>query len=289
VALWKDRETGWVPIKLEKGVGAALLTITAKWKEEFTADGRSDHGNAATFIWSGMQDLQATEKEREDARKDLKSRQQESSESSKSTDVLELSIISYLVDIFMDIPSHLIERIQHWAIAAEYNAGKGKQPLLRPFESLERRLRVAIRLFATKGRKWPPDQYVYAVKQLGAFISQENEKLSDKPVVKSVALKSRLTRWKRLVEKAQAALEREQAALPSKSADAQETMIDPSDVKRLNRLVYLSVLWAVHNRLQNLKYSRLVDASKRPNLKLQESIDKLLSYTEECQEKYSGY
>lgn len=289
VALWRDQQTGWEPIELEKGDEAILLTISAKWKEEFTADGRSDHCNAATFVLTGRRNLRTSEKEKEDARSDLQNSPVESSETSKSTDVLELSTVSYLVDIFMDIPSPLIGRIQNWAVAAEAD---GEQVLrtLRPFASLECRLRAGIDLFSSKGRKWPPDQYIYAVRQLGWFISEVNENVPYAMPHTNDELKSKLSRWRILVEKANAGLAREQDSPVLKNADSEELGIDPSDVKRLNRLIYLSVLWAIHNRLETLTHRQTRNgAQKRTNPKLQASIAGLLRYTEECQEKYSGY
>jgi hypothetical protein len=292
VALWKDQETGWAPIELDKGAGAILLTISAKWKEEFTADGRSDHGNAATFILSGRQQLKVSGKEKQNARRSLARRQKDDSESSKSTDVLELSIMSYLVDIFMDIPNVLIERIKNWAIAAEENAEAGADDVrktLKPFDSLERRLRVGIEMFAKRGRSWPPNEYKYGVEQLARFISEENLSV-DFTRPDKVALNCKLERWKRLVEKANAALALEQESAPSKSADSKATGVSPSDRKRLNRLVYLSILWAIHNRLENLQQDRKTHlVQKRPNSKLKKSLEGLLEYTQECQERYSGY
>lgn len=295
VALWRDQLTGWAPIKLEKGDESVLLTISAKWKEEFTADGRGDHGNAATFILTGRHHLRASDREKEAARADLETRREDRTVTSKSTDVLELSTMSYLVDIFMDIPSPLVRRIKSWAVAAEedggpaQNGGPGLQTP-RPFETLEQRLRAGIHLFASRGRKWPPAQYVYAVRLLGRFIGEENENVPYKMKTTQAALRSKLSRWRKLVRKAHDALAGEQGSPPSTNADSEELGIEPSDVSRLNRLVYLSVLWAIHNRLENLMRDSPKNAvRKKPNFKLRESIAELLKITDECQEKFSGY
>ncbi|HKP74456.1 MAG TPA: hypothetical protein VJT67_02885, partial [Longimicrobiaceae bacterium] len=49
---WKDRRTGWEPIRVPDGGDCAvLLTLNAEWVEEFAADGRSDRGAASLVVF----------------------------------------------------------------------------------------------------------------------------------------------------------------------------------------------------------------------------------------------
>lgn len=53
VGLWRDAATGWREIRLPPGHDAVLMTLSPVRREEFTADGRSDHGTAALITLDG--------------------------------------------------------------------------------------------------------------------------------------------------------------------------------------------------------------------------------------------
>jgi hypothetical protein len=57
VALWKDSTGSAKEITLREGDSALLLTITASWIHEWAADGRSDDGNAAELVLSGVEPI----------------------------------------------------------------------------------------------------------------------------------------------------------------------------------------------------------------------------------------
>jgi hypothetical protein len=57
ISLWKDHVKGWHLVELGEGAEAALLTISADWQEEYTADGRGDHQNASTFKLEGVRQI----------------------------------------------------------------------------------------------------------------------------------------------------------------------------------------------------------------------------------------
>jgi len=54
VALWKDRFKGAVEIELAQGHDAIAVSLSIRYREEFTADGRGDGGKAAFPILSGV-------------------------------------------------------------------------------------------------------------------------------------------------------------------------------------------------------------------------------------------
>ncbi|MGO4883252.1 MAG: hypothetical protein ACLP59_20890 [Bryobacteraceae bacterium] len=54
VALWKDRFNGATEIELPQGAEAIAISLSTRYAEEFTADGRGDGGNAAFPILSGV-------------------------------------------------------------------------------------------------------------------------------------------------------------------------------------------------------------------------------------------
>jgi hypothetical protein len=59
VALWKDRFNGATEIELPSGNDAIAISLSTRYHEEFTADGRGDDTNAAFPILSGMHPISA--------------------------------------------------------------------------------------------------------------------------------------------------------------------------------------------------------------------------------------
>jgi hypothetical protein len=60
IALWKDPAEGAREIDLEPDAAAVVLTVAAEFVEEFTADGRSDHGAAVRLVLTGITQIHAT-------------------------------------------------------------------------------------------------------------------------------------------------------------------------------------------------------------------------------------
>jgi hypothetical protein len=54
IALWKDAEKGAIEIELPEGNDAVVISLNVRYKEEWAADGRSDHKNAGYPILSGI-------------------------------------------------------------------------------------------------------------------------------------------------------------------------------------------------------------------------------------------
>jgi hypothetical protein len=60
IALWKDPAEGAREIDLEPDADAVVLTLAAEFVEEFTADGRSDHGAAVRLVLTGVEQIRAS-------------------------------------------------------------------------------------------------------------------------------------------------------------------------------------------------------------------------------------
>jgi hypothetical protein len=61
IALWKDPAEGAREIDLEPEAVAVVLTLSAEFVEEFTADGRSDHGAAVRLVLTKVHQIRASE------------------------------------------------------------------------------------------------------------------------------------------------------------------------------------------------------------------------------------
>jgi hypothetical protein len=59
VALWKDRFNGATEIELPPGNDAIAVSLSIRYREEFTADGRGDGGTAAFPVLSGVHPINA--------------------------------------------------------------------------------------------------------------------------------------------------------------------------------------------------------------------------------------
>jgi hypothetical protein len=59
IALWKDPAEGAREVDLDVGADAVVLTVAAEFVEEFTADGRSDHGAAVRLVLTGVTQIRA--------------------------------------------------------------------------------------------------------------------------------------------------------------------------------------------------------------------------------------
>lgn len=71
IALWKDPAEGAREIDLEPNAEAVVLTLAAEFVEEFTADGRSDHGAAVRLVLTNVQQIRAIEPTRRTRSKTL--------------------------------------------------------------------------------------------------------------------------------------------------------------------------------------------------------------------------
>jgi len=61
VALWKDALKGVTEIEMPAGCGAVAVSLSNRYREEFTADGRGDDQRAAFPILSGVHPISAPE------------------------------------------------------------------------------------------------------------------------------------------------------------------------------------------------------------------------------------
>ncbi len=59
IALRKDRFKGATEIELPEGCGAVAISLSTRYYEEFTADGRGDDASAAFPILSGVHPISA--------------------------------------------------------------------------------------------------------------------------------------------------------------------------------------------------------------------------------------
>lgn len=108
IGLWKDSINGWKEVKSKYEKGAVSFTISAKFMEEFTLDGRSDKNAASVFQFETIEPIQIELKEN-----DIKENENDQNDSlfidstnnwiKFGNDIRDLSFIFYYIDTFWDI------------------------------------------------------------------------------------------------------------------------------------------------------------------------------------------
>ncbi|MEM9829190.1 MAG: hypothetical protein AAF944_01055 [Bacteroidota bacterium] len=121
VALWKDQITGWNSLRLGETKEAILLTASADWVEEYTADGRSDHRNASVFKFEGKRrfSLEGTTTEEsegkvEEEASDVEDYQPDFEWRGNWLDIKELSAATFALDTLVKLEGHKAEIITDW-------------------------------------------------------------------------------------------------------------------------------------------------------------------------------
>jgi len=262
IALWKGSNSGWESIDLANDSEAVLLSIWADFKEEFTADGRSDGGVTAALRLEEVHQLRGDEQLRLSPPKAvLKSR---------PLDLKELTAFSFLADAIIDAPSHLIHEFR-----LKVERSHGPFPLvdgIKPFSGIWRQIENALekeKALAKKKEKVPKKSastgkapswlraFDDTVGQLCRFMIVRNKELNDwllspadtqeeaeQKIEQATKYDNNLKRWDSLVDDALvqlAKLEVDSLALADDDVHKEKF--------RLDRVIYISVIWAIYNRL----------------------------------------
>ena len=214
IGLWKDQEKGWYPISISSEGDnddslIKILTVSAVWKSEQTADERADRQNSAVFTYQGIvpidqkivnqqdglrgqflsagedddsgnlgSDLEAVEKEPRNKNGSQRGRRADARRKRQKTlKMCELTLFTYYVDALVDQrsdPGRLREWFGHAVDYPEQTAGK-----LHPFE----RELVDFLVYSINTRDMVPDELptphlvmaVDLVTKLGVKASRKGE------------------------------------------------------------------------------------------------------------------
>lgn len=273
VALWRDQEQGWHQIELPDATArrpaheAALLTVTAHWKTEYTADGRDDRGNAALFVLEGVQTLEsvgavssAPSNGASESAKKLADVQE------KHSDLLEVTLSTYLADALLDSPASERERIVRWAKANReepYEDAIGRLPVRQLQERLFARARLRRHRPSDDDQASPPDEvdhlsgeYAWVadrlMHRLGSFAPSlaegDADRLKSEPAVRR--------RYELIVRDCKKHLD----DMDPRSGGAddsgwQGTPFTDERARRVHIGVSLLILWAVHKRISERRRS----------------------------------
>ena len=216
VSFWKDHVGGTETLELGPDGRAVLLTISAQRKVEYTADGRSD-AQSAFFTFQGSRELTGDRRRRRKAERP----REEAHRWATEIDARHLTVFSFFVDAVLDAPTDTRKTLQVWVTPSfDAQAPPGRQP----FQTIWKRVSETVR-----GSEHEAREFGSAVATLDNLIMEfEKKNGSSQPL---------LARWEALVETAAERL---------RHIDEDKGVL--AGPVRIERLVCLLVLWAVHNR-----------------------------------------
>ncbi|HEY0014917.1 MAG TPA: hypothetical protein VGC13_01315 [Longimicrobium sp.] len=175
VGLWRDAVNGWHPIDLPKGSEALLLTISADWQQEFSADNRGDHQSAATFKFEGVRPLVlepplAGDRGAPPARDDVS----ETGLTARWQDMRELSAATFAIHTLLHLRRQTdVPRVLEWVLASPAVA---EHAYSEPLRELIEQIRIAQQHpeqagIATKAVGWPTDSMRAAIETVREFFA----------------------------------------------------------------------------------------------------------------------
>lgn len=246
VALWKDQKTGYCEVPIQAGDGAAVLTMSAEFLHELTADGRDDDGFASSIVLHGYHTLPRVTSV-------------SAAHSSPSTaglktgdplDIAELSILTHLVDSALDHDQAIVDAMCNIALTEKVTCKS-----LRFARDLIERIWAA--------RSVPVDEFSRVRPDMEYAVAVFREVMRD---VNSGSDQRR--RQAKLLE----------AAEVTRARRPQVTVLGPRQLsaeesRRVYQMVGQSILWALHMRLDMLRRSGQLTQSDSRQL---DAIERLL-------------
>lgn len=171
VALWKDSIGGYQEISAPKALddesAAVVLTVTATWREEFTADGRGDGTSAAVFEFQGTHPIVIKSSNdnvnNDDALKPVHSEQY---------DFLEISLFSYLTDTILSAPSDIIDALRALILGEAVDGVLGSVKVLSDLLS---RVESSIQTVLGKENRESFRPFVHWICDFMKYIQEEDE------------------------------------------------------------------------------------------------------------------
>lgn len=317
IALWKDQIKGWHTVNLEKSnrtfslqkdpqegaaaayPNAALLTISADWKEEYTADGRSDGGSAAAFKIEGDRPIliETVQNQNQSRNNEDANELNEPKPDFKGgwPDIRELSAITFALDALINAHGNYFDSIKGWLLFNEQEISKINNRIYgkRNYKQLISLMRESLinpencgiasdvkkqspsngksKLKATPisdDDKWPSTSMIFALNEIDKW---KKSFLKDKD-------KTTFEYWSDLFEKAKTMLPSNQEVHYHDHQEKEE-----KEQKRVNRGIPIAVLSALHNRIERFRGTKYkgwmldsVNATPYEAQKLLENIETTL-------------
>jgi hypothetical protein len=240
VALWKDQITGWKEIQLDEDEDAKILTITATWKQEFTADGRGDSGMAAVFSLQGEHSIRVD---------DFQAKERPKVQTSEPFDLRELAAFTFLADAALGVPPEIVDNLGQWALNRRHSSEDWLMKGFLPGDSI----------FTAICRANPDSEGTLRKTRFNRFIDVLTEKIKTVEPNGTSYLENLVATAESILQE----IDRKSKLPKGKGRPDAFTL-------RVEIYSALAILWAVHKRL----------ADRRRSRGLTSETEKLLSYIE---------
>jgi hypothetical protein len=251
VGLWRDQITGWHAVDLSEGQDAILLTISADWTAEYTADGRGDHQNAAVFKFEGSRghvfptSLEAKDrlpkKEESESREPTDQESQDHAELyGRWADIREITAITYALDAAIENRGQEFGKVKAFLLGDPKSSQVDGMPrqlshLIRLVSAAERRPEH-VGVAARQEEEWPTAFFREAVGVMEEWLSDHSNVAEDTAEY-----------WQHLIKEANERLSALERAPEEENAD----------LRRAKRSIPIAVLAALYNRVEKLRRTRL--------------------------------
>jgi hypothetical protein len=268
--LWKDQPTGWRKLALEREDQALLLTISANFTEEFTADGRGDHAFASVFQYDGLD------------RCDLADPTQNGDEPPDFglkfgdwADIRQLTAATFVMDCVLDERGMDVDVAIGWFLA---KPARGKSRLSRIINTMTHAFRTPsdIGIVAMKSG-WPTTEVREAARIMGDWAAvararcEKLQKNADRSTAGPGKKMAPIKYYECLAEEAKRRLSDASRARPARDEGGLRQPTDHAKESRdrLPVAIALMVLFAIHGRLEPFRHS----ASRAHDLKTEQEYE----------------
>jgi hypothetical protein len=291
IGLWKDQVKGWSNVDVGNSKSTSLLTISASFREEVTADGRTDYGSASVFKLDNIlypDDISDFEDDAvtKEVMSNMK-REEDSIWRGDWADLRELTSATFAIDALISCCGQNWDRIeeliitsgmgQRHPVKAGEHYGYIKSLLFSSYEKPE------LAGIETDLKKWPTESLLWGMDEIGKW-KKIFESAGKK--VKNHTDAELFTFYKSLIAHAQEDLREKEdqiSKLLSKgpslkkagSAGFKKYEIK-LDEARIRKAIPLAILISVHNRLDSYR-TRYLPRTTREIIDLFKNIEDLLS------------
>lgn len=234
IGLWKDMVNSWSEFELKEKGNALLFTISSKYREEFTLDGRSDRKFASVF----QLDSQFPESITIETESTKKSKSTTTGDIIKSNNLRELSAIQFVIDAVIDILSSETRQ--------DIEKGRGNVVLSKDFlltllqgRKLEKNDNVSLRgrIAHIVSKAWK-EPHTVGISASAATQSEEEMKVT-------------ATIIEEIISELSGTAPDETAQFYSELIQRCETQLSSVDSKFEQKQVYMSILYNLFNRIVN--------------------------------------
>ncbi|BDP44079.1 hypothetical protein DAETH_40480 (plasmid) [Deinococcus aetherius] len=269
VALWRDAHGGTEAITLGQGEAAALLTLRVEYREEVTADGRSDGESGAVLTLQGLKllggpkGLQAPSppppvRRAESLRSHNRRFKIDVPLDAAQVDSFDLTVLAYFVNATLEMPLDLIER--SIALICEKKADLDGDIRGGVAGILADRL---CGMRTAKKEPWPPERFRTALLSYHDFIREYRTQVGVKTqesATRGSAYPGRVKDWLALVDNVRRKLGQ---LMPHEEEHAESWR-----EYRPRALPFVLLLWSLHNRIMYLLERRPQRVASEPRVSL---------------------